>query len=211
MVSGKASVRFFDLSMIISNSLLTLQTLSSWIFWVKASWLIKKDWEYLQASDHFYYMATKFFSDGAVHAYFNPYETPYDAFMNYMNVLSDFEIRLRQWFPDTAEQDQIYKLGNQIIERDMIIESQATEITKLSKKIGKIKPRLKSPAKRASKTTAKSSSVSSVSEVKKKVEVKNSEKNILPSVKKTKVKKTPVKSVKKGSVSKKVSEPKTKK
>jgi alpha-amylase len=47
---------------------------------------IKKDWEYLQASDHFYYMATKFFSDGAVHAYFNPYDTPYDAFMNYMNV-----------------------------------------------------------------------------------------------------------------------------
>ena len=54
--------------------------------------LIKKDWKYLQSSDHFYYMATKFFSDGAVHAYFNPYETPYDAFMNYMNVLSDFEI-----------------------------------------------------------------------------------------------------------------------
>ncbi len=48
---------------------------------------IIKDWEYLQASDHFYYMATKFFSDGAVHAYFNPYDTPYDAFMNYMNVL----------------------------------------------------------------------------------------------------------------------------
>ena len=43
-------------------------------------------------------MATKFFSDGAVHAYFNPYETPYDAFMNYMNVLSDFEIRLKKYF-----------------------------------------------------------------------------------------------------------------
>ncbi len=59
---------------------------------------MKKDWEYLQSSDHFYYMATKFFSDGAVHAYFNPYETPYDAFMNYMNVLSDFEIRLNRCF-----------------------------------------------------------------------------------------------------------------
>ena len=64
--------------------------------------LIKKDWEYLQSSDHFYYMATKFFSDVAVHAYFNPYDTPYDAFMNYMNVLSDFEIRLQKLFPDTA-------------------------------------------------------------------------------------------------------------
>ncbi len=101
---------------------------------------IRKDWEYLQSSDHFYYMATKFFSDGAVHAYFNPYETPYDAFMNYMNVLSDFEIRLKKFFPDTAEQDQIFKLGTQVIERDMLIEKQATEIAKLTKKVAKIKP-----------------------------------------------------------------------
>jgi alpha-amylase len=48
----------------------------------------------LQESDHFYYMCTKFFSDGAVHNYFNPYNTPYEAFINYMNVLSDFEIRV---------------------------------------------------------------------------------------------------------------------
>jgi alpha-amylase len=105
--------------------------------------LIKKDWEYLQSSDHFYYMATKFFSDGAVHAYFNPYETPYDAFMNYMNVLSDFEIRLRQLFPDTAEQDQIFKLGAQVIEKDMIIEKQVFEIAKLTRKIAKAKPAAK--------------------------------------------------------------------
>ena len=88
-------------------------------------------------------MATKFFSDGAVHAYFNPYETPYDAFMNYMNVLSDFEIRLKQWFPDTAEQEQIYKLGSQLIEKDMIIEKQAAEIAKLTKKVARIKPAAK--------------------------------------------------------------------
>jgi alpha-amylase len=48
----------------------------------------------LQESDHFYYMCTKFFSDGAVHNYFNPYNTPYEAFINYMNVFSDFEIRV---------------------------------------------------------------------------------------------------------------------
>ena len=48
----------------------------------------------LQESDHMYYMCTKFFSDGAVHSYFNPYDTPYEAFINYMNVLSDFEIRV---------------------------------------------------------------------------------------------------------------------
>ena len=48
----------------------------------------------LQESDHFYYMCTKFFSDGSVHSYFNPYDTPYEAFINYMNVLSDFELRV---------------------------------------------------------------------------------------------------------------------
>jgi alpha-amylase len=53
-----------------------------------------KVWRYLQTSDHFYYMCTKFFSDGDVHRYFNPYNTPYDAFINYMNVMADFTIML---------------------------------------------------------------------------------------------------------------------
>ena len=52
------------------------------------------DYGHLQESDHFYYMCTKFFSDGEVHSRFNPYATPYEAFINYMNVLSDFTIRV---------------------------------------------------------------------------------------------------------------------
>ena len=52
------------------------------------------DFGHLQESDHFYYMCTKFFSDGAVHKYFNPYDTPYEAFINYMNALSDFILRV---------------------------------------------------------------------------------------------------------------------
>ncbi|TSA28572.1 MAG: alpha-amylase [Bacteroidetes bacterium] len=55
---------------------------------------VLRDWERLQASDHFYYMCTKWFSDGEVHKYFNPYPSPYEAFINYMNVLSDFMIRV---------------------------------------------------------------------------------------------------------------------
>ncbi|MGE5316767.1 MAG: FliG C-terminal domain-containing protein, partial [Chloroflexota bacterium] len=55
---------------------------------------IQRDWLFLQTSDHFYYMCTKWFSDGAVHKYFNPYSTPYEAFINYMNILSDFMIRV---------------------------------------------------------------------------------------------------------------------
>jgi len=57
---------------------------------------IHRDWKYLQTSDHFYYMCTKFFSDGDIHTYFSPYESPYEAFINYMNALSDFTLRLRE-------------------------------------------------------------------------------------------------------------------
>ena len=52
------------------------------------------DYGHLQESDHLYYMCTKFFSDGEIHSRFNPYGTPYEAFINYMNVLSDFIIRV---------------------------------------------------------------------------------------------------------------------
>jgi len=54
---------------------------------------LQRDFRRLQASDHFYYMCTKFFSGGDVHKYFNPYDTPYEAFINYMNVLSDITLR----------------------------------------------------------------------------------------------------------------------
>ncbi len=57
---------------------------------------IRFDWRFLQASDHFYYMCTKWFSDGDVHRYFNPYSSPYEAYINYMNVLTDFRLRLEQ-------------------------------------------------------------------------------------------------------------------
>jgi alpha-amylase len=55
-----------------------------------------EDWRNLQVSDNFYYMCTKWFNDGDVHKYFNPYDTPYDAFITFMNVFSDVMIRLRQ-------------------------------------------------------------------------------------------------------------------
>ncbi len=53
-----------------------------------------EDWRKLQTSDHFYYMCTKWFADGDVHAYFSPYESPYDAYIAYMNALSDLKLRL---------------------------------------------------------------------------------------------------------------------
>ena len=53
-----------------------------------------KIWRMLQTSDHFYYMCTKWFADGDVHKYFNAYDSPYDAFLNYMNILQDLKNRL---------------------------------------------------------------------------------------------------------------------
>ena len=55
--------------------------------------LIEK-WRKLTTSDHFYYMCTKYFSDGDVHKYFNPYDTPYECFINYMNILQDIADRV---------------------------------------------------------------------------------------------------------------------
>ena len=55
-----------------------------------------RTWRRLTTSDHFYYMCTKFFSDGDVHKYFSPYDSPYDAYIFYMNVLADFEQTVKQ-------------------------------------------------------------------------------------------------------------------
>lgn len=55
---------------------------------------IISDWRRLQTSDHFYYMCTKWFADGDVHKYFNPYESPYEAFISYANVLKDMALRV---------------------------------------------------------------------------------------------------------------------
>jgi alpha-amylase len=58
---------------------------------------ILKDWRRLTCSDHFYYMCTKFFEDGDVHQYFSPYESPYDSYINYMNVLDNLRLRCKQF------------------------------------------------------------------------------------------------------------------
>ena len=52
------------------------------------------DWRKLQTSDNYYYMCTKWFNDGDVHKYFNPYDSPYDAFIAMMNIINDIKIRI---------------------------------------------------------------------------------------------------------------------
>jgi alpha-amylase len=54
-----------------------------------------EDWRKLTTSDHFYYMCTKWFNDGDVHKYFSPYESPYEAYIAFMNVLNDVALRAK--------------------------------------------------------------------------------------------------------------------
>lgn len=56
------------------------------------------DWRRLQSSDHTYYMATKWADDGDVHAYFSPYESPYQAFLYFMNAVRDIRYRLMAYY-----------------------------------------------------------------------------------------------------------------
>ena len=96
-----------------------------------------KDWNYLQSSDHFYYMCTKFFSDGEVHKYFNPYESPYEAFINYMNVLSDFKLRLNLFVPESKSEIEIAGLNKILIEKDLKLKKYEAEIKILQAKQAK--------------------------------------------------------------------------
>ena len=59
-------------------------------------WALIEDWRRLQTSDHFYYMCTKWFNDGDIHAYFSPYDTPYEAYINFMNAYRDLQARLAE-------------------------------------------------------------------------------------------------------------------
>ncbi len=106
---------------------------------------IKQDWSYLQTSDHFYYMSTKHFSDGVVHSYFSPYDTPYDAFSNYMNVLGDFIDRVNAQFPSSIDNEELNSLLTTINNQGKEIEMLQSEVRKMkekkseaSKKISKI-------------------------------------------------------------------------
>ncbi|MDE6028548.1 MAG: polysaccharide deacetylase family protein [Muribaculaceae bacterium] len=93
---------------------------------------LKQDWEYLQSSDHFYYMSTKNMADGADHAAFSPYESPFAAFTNYMNVLADFLVRVQEQFPESIDNEELNSLL-------LTIRNQASEIESLKKEIKSVR------------------------------------------------------------------------
>ena len=93
---------------------------------------LKQDWWYLQGSDHFYYMSTKHKADGAVHSLFSPYDTPFQAFTNYMNALADFIVRVEEQYPLSIENEELNSLLT-------TIRNQATEIETLNKELNSMR------------------------------------------------------------------------
>ena len=112
---------------------------------------LKQDWNYLQASDHFYYMCTKHFADGAVHSHYSPYDSAYEAFTNYMNVLSDFIVRVEEQFPATIENEELNALITTIRNQAAEIEVLKKELASAKANAGEVaeeKPAKKAPAKK---------------------------------------------------------------
>lgn len=93
---------------------------------------IKQDWSYLQTSDHFFYMSTKILGDGP--SPFSPYPSPYEAFNNYMNILSDFIERVEAEYPSTIENEELNGLLK-------TIHSQGEEIDELKEEMKKLRAR----------------------------------------------------------------------
>ena len=113
---------------------------------------LKQDWEYLQSSDHFYYMSTKKLADGASHAAFSPYDSPFSAFINYMNVLADFLVRVAEQYPEGIDNEELNSLL-------LTIRNQAAEINSLNKEVKNLRAnvvhdvniRIEEPAKSETK------------------------------------------------------------
>lgn len=93
-----------------------------------------KDWKYLQESDHFYFMSTKYFTGNQSVVYQNPFDSPYEAFINYMNILSDFSIRLQSTVPANDQEQDISRLQELLIEKEKKIRTMEIELEKLKKK-----------------------------------------------------------------------------
>lgn len=89
---------------------------------------IQQDWDYLQASDHFFYMATGKSADAS----FSPYDSPFAAFTNYMNVLADFLVRVEEQFPENVENEELNSLL-------LTIRNQSAEIDQLNKEVNALR------------------------------------------------------------------------
>ena len=88
-----------------------------------------EDWRKLTTSDHFYYMCTKYFNDGDVHKYFSPYDTPYESYINFMNILNDIILRMKKIIEDkniVIELKDKHHVAHRITEKPATLISEVT-------------------------------------------------------------------------------------
>ena len=110
---------------------------------------IKQDWDRLQASDNLRFMTTKAMS---VHMYRSIYDSPYDAFTNYMNILGDFLKRVRDMFSEDVENDELNSLYTQIANMDVELNSKENEISRLRARLEKYEPKKAAPEAQPAET-----------------------------------------------------------
>ena len=111
--------------------------------------VLRQDFAYLLSADHFKFMSTKM----GAYVPFSPYDSSFDAFTNYMNIVSDMEIRLKQEFPEEVENEELNPLLKQINEQGKEIEKLQAKLEKAEKKLSDMKAAAKKPA--AKKPTSK--------------------------------------------------------
>ena len=104
--------------------------------------ILRQDFAYLLSADHFKFMSTKM----GAYVPFSPYDSSFDAFTNYMNIVSDMEIRLKQEFPEEVENEELNPLLKQINEQGKVIEKLQAQLEKAEKKLDEKKAAAKKPA-----------------------------------------------------------------
>lgn len=113
---------------------------------------IKQDWDYLQASNNFRFMTTK---NNGMWLNRGIYDSPYDAFTNYMNILADFIKRVDSLYPSDVDSEELNSLLT-------TIKNQGDEITELEKEVEKLQAKVAKEA--AKKTTAKKQTAAATKE-----------------------------------------------
>lgn len=113
---------------------------------------IKQDWDRIQASNNFRFMTTK---PASVNMYRSFYDSPYDAFTNYMNILGDFIKRVQDLFPIEVENDELNALYTTIHNQGAEIAAKETEITNLRARLAKLEPKQEAPKAEAKKEEPK--------------------------------------------------------
>ena len=105
---------------------------------------LKQDWDYLQATNNFRFMSTK---AGSENAYRGIYDSPFDAFTNYMNIIGDFITRVNNMYPD-LENEEISPLLTTIKNQDDELKRKDNEIEKLQKTLQLLKSKEQAKAKK---------------------------------------------------------------